>query len=103
MRYGNLPPDSHAALAYDATRVLLSAIEKSGPTEAVKIRNALAGTKNFPGVTGVISIDADRNAVKPAVVLKLEDGQNIYQETIQPEILSVTPSPTPSPSVKKKR
>lgn len=103
LRYGNLAPDAHAALAYDATRVLAGAIERSGSTDAAKIRNALAETKNFPGVTGVISIDADRNAIKPAVVLKLEDGQNIYQETIQPEIFNVIPSPTPSPSVKKRR
>lgn len=102
-RYGNLLPDAHAALAYDATRVLISAIESAGSTDAGKIRNAMAETKNFPGVTGVISIDADRNAVKPAVVLRLEDGQNIYQETIQPEILSVAPSPSPSPSPKRRR
>jgi len=102
-RYGNLLPDAHAALAYDATRVLVGAIERSGSIQAPKIRNALAETKNFPGVTGVISFDADRNAVKPAVVLKLEDGQNIYQETIQPEILSATPTPTPAQSVKRKR
>lgn len=103
LRYGNLVPDAHAALAYDATRVLVGAIEKSGSTEPPKIRNALAETKNFPGVTGVISIDADRNAIKPAVVLKLEDGQYIYQETIQPEILSVVPSPSPSPTSKRRR
>jgi branched-chain amino acid transport system substrate-binding protein len=103
LRYGNLQPDAHAALAYDATRVLAGAIERSGSTEAPKIRNALAETKNFPGVTGVISIDADRNAIKPAVVLKLEDGQNIYQETIQPEIFSVMPSPTPTPTAKRRR
>jgi branched-chain amino acid transport system substrate-binding protein len=102
-RYGNLIPDAHAALAYDATRVLVGAIERAGSIESPKIRNAMAATKNFPGVTGVISIDGDRNAIKPAVVLKLEDGQNIYQETIQPEILATTPSPSPSPSVKKRR
>ena len=51
---------------------------------ADKLREALAQTKDFNGVTGVISMDADRNAVKPAVVLKLEDLKFIYQETIQP-------------------
>jgi branched-chain amino acid transport system substrate-binding protein len=103
LRYGNLLPDAHAALAYDATRVLISAIERAGSTEPTKIRNALAETKNFPGVTGVISIDSDRNAIKPAVVLKLEDGQNIYEETIQPEILAATPSPSPSATSKRRR
>ena len=83
-RYQNLLPDAHAALAYDATRLLFDAITRAGTTDSGKLRDALAETKNFPGVTGVISMDDDRNAVKPAVVLKLEDLKYIYQETIPP-------------------
>ena len=96
-RYGNLLPDAHAALAYDAMRVLADAITRARSTDPKLLRDALAATKGFAGVTGVISMDADRNAVKPAVVLKLQDGRSIYQETIQPE-MTVTPSPSPSPS-----
>jgi len=84
-RYGNLLPDAHAALAYDAARLLFAAIARTGSTEGDKLRDAVAQTKNFNGVTGVISMDANRNAVKPAVVLKLEDLKSIYQETIQPQ------------------
>jgi branched-chain amino acid transport system substrate-binding protein len=83
-RYGNLTPDAHAALAYDALRFLAEAIQRAGTTEGPKLRDALAETKDFAGVTGIISMDRDRNAVKPAVILKLEDGKYIYQETIQP-------------------
>ncbi|MGI9067282.1 MAG: ABC transporter substrate-binding protein [Pyrinomonadaceae bacterium] len=83
-RFSNLPPDAHAALAYDALRFLAEAIRKAGTTEGQKLRDALAETKNFQGVTGIISMDRDRNAVKPAVILKLEDGRYIYQESIQP-------------------
>jgi branched-chain amino acid transport system substrate-binding protein len=83
-RFGNLTPDAHAALAYDALRFLGEAIRKAGTTEGQKLRDALAATKNFAGVTGIISMDAERNAVKPAVILKLEDRRYIYQETIQP-------------------
>ena len=83
-RYGNLLPDAHAALAYDAARLLFAAIARTSSTEGDKLREALAQTKNFNGVTGVISMDANRNAVKPAVVLKLEDLKSIYQETIKP-------------------
>ena len=90
-RYGNLLPDAHAALAYDAARLLFSALARTGSTEGDKLREALAQTKNFNGVTGVISMDADRNAVKPAVVLKLEDLKFIYQETIQPQSPVKTP------------
>jgi branched-chain amino acid transport system substrate-binding protein len=83
-RYGNLLPDAHAALGYDAARILFAAIARTGSTEGDKLRDALAQTKDFNGVTGVISMDANRNAVKPAVVLKLEDLKSIYQETIKP-------------------
>jgi branched-chain amino acid transport system substrate-binding protein len=95
-RYGNLTPDAHAALAYDALRFLAEAIQRAGTTEGPKLRDALAETKNFAGVTGIISMDRDRNAVKPAVVLKLEDLKYIYQETIQPEASAptITASPT---------
>lgn len=84
LRYQNLTPDAHAALAYDALRFLADAMRRAGSTEGPKLRDALAATKNFPGVTGVISMDANRNAVKPAVILKLQDASYIYQETIQP-------------------
>lgn len=89
-RYGNLAPDAHAALAYDALRFLAEAIERSGPTEGQKLRDALAETRNFAGVTGMISMDRERNAVKSAVILKLEDGRYIYQETVQPERASTS-------------
>jgi branched-chain amino acid transport system substrate-binding protein len=94
-RYGNLTPDAHAALAYDALRFLAEAIQRAGSTEGAKLREALAATKNFAGVTGIISMDRERNAVKPAVILKLENGRYIYQETIQPEIVSGTSSVPP--------
>ena len=80
----NIAPDALAALGYDAMRVLADAIKRSGTTEGAKLRDAIAATKDFPGVTGVISINADRNAVKPAVVLKLQGGKYVYQETINP-------------------
>lgn len=99
-RYGNLLPDAHAALAYDATRILFDSMSRGGVTESAKLRDALAQTKNFPGVTGIINIDANRNAVKPAVVLKLLDLKFIYQETIQPESSRPSASPTPSPTKK---
>ena len=102
-RYGNLSPDAHAALAYDAMRVLADAIARAHSTDGPLLRDALAKTKDFSGVTGVISMDADRNAVKPAVVLKLQDVKYIYQETIQPQTIAANPTPTVSPSPSKKK
>lgn len=104
-RYGNLTPDAHAALAYDALRFLADAMRKAG-TNGSKLRDALAETRNFVGVTGIISMDKDRNAVKPAVILKLQDGSYIYQATIYPEAgptpLPPTPSPTAAPRTRRK-
>ena len=100
-RYGNLTPDAHAALAYDALRFLAEAIQRAGTTEGPKLRDALAETKNFAGVTGMISMDRDRNAVKPAVILKLEDTRYVYQETIQPEGPAATVTASPSPQTTK--
>jgi len=100
-RYGNLLPDAHAALAYDAARILFDAMARGGVTDTAKLREALAQTKNFPGVTGIINIDANRNAVKPAVVLKLMDTKFIYQETIQPEALRASSPASPSPTQKR--
>lgn len=95
LHYGNLTPDAHAALAYDAMRFLAEAMQRAG-TDGGKLRDALAETKDFAGVTGMISMDADRNAIKPAAVLKLEDGRYIYLETIHPETTPAAPSPSPS-------
>ncbi|HEX6718655.1 MAG TPA: ABC transporter substrate-binding protein [Pyrinomonadaceae bacterium] len=86
----NILPDALAALGYDAMKVLADAIKRAGTTENVKLRDAIAQTQNFQGVTGRISIDKDRNAVKPAVVLKLQNMKFVYETTISPEGTPVT-------------
>lgn len=80
-------PDSLAALAYDAAKVLADAIKRAGGTDSTKLKDAINTTKDFPGVTGKITLDASRNAVKPAVVLELDPvaGKFKFRETISPE------------------
>jgi branched-chain amino acid transport system substrate-binding protein len=90
----NIPPDALAALGYDSMKVLADAIKRAGTTENVKLRDAIAQTSGFPGVTGMISIDKDRNAVKPAVVLKLENSKFVYETTISPEGAPISAAPT---------
>ena len=77
-------PDALAALGYDAAKILADAMSRAGSTDGPKVRDALAATKDFPGVTGKITINKDRNAVKPAVVLKVENGKFVYVETVSP-------------------
>ncbi len=90
-RYGDIP-DALAALGYDAMKVLADAMKRAGGTQEPQLRDAINATKDFAGVTGNITIDANRNAVKPAVVLKLENRKYIYVETIYPE--GMTPPAT---------
>jgi branched-chain amino acid transport system substrate-binding protein len=77
-------PDALAALGYDAARILADAIKRAGSTDGEKVRDALKTVKDFAGVTGKITINSDRNAVKPAVVLKIEKGKFHYVETVNP-------------------
>ena len=83
----NVVPDSLAALAYDATKVLADAIKRAGGTESAKLKDAINATKDFAGVTGKITLDGKRNAVKPAVVLELVPAESkfTFKETIAPE------------------
>ena len=77
-------PDALVALGYDAASLLFDAIRRAGTTEPSAVRDALAATTDFPGVTGTISIDERRDAVKPAVILRVVDGGYEYVETIEP-------------------
>lgn len=77
-------PNALAALGYDAANLLFAAMKKAGTGEPA-LRNAIAATRNFPGVTGSISIDAQRNARKSAVVLEVKGGKFVYVTTINPE------------------
>lgn len=77
-------PDAMAALGYDATMLLAQAIRTAGTTDSAPLRDAIAATKDFPGVTGSITLDAQRNANKPAVVLTIADGKFKYVETVTP-------------------
>ncbi|WP_002633338.1 ABC transporter substrate-binding protein [Myxococcus hansupus] len=81
--YGAVP-DALAALGYDAARVAVAALERAKDLSGPAVRDAIAQTKDFPGVAGTVSLDANRNAVKSAVVLKVEDGKTQYVTTINP-------------------
>lgn len=73
-----------AALGGDSYFLLLDAIQRANSLDGGKIAQALAETKNFPGVSGTITMGSDHNPVKGVVVLKVEEGQFKYQTTMQP-------------------
>lgn len=72
--YGQTP-DALAALGYDAANVLFDAMRRAPSLTSADIRSAIASTKSYPGVTGDISINKDRNADKPAVIIAIKNGQ----------------------------
>lgn len=77
-------PDGLAALGYDAARIVCEAMSRAESLDGAAVAAELAKTKDFQGVTGKISIDAERNAVKPAVILEMKDGVPTYVTTIEP-------------------
>jgi branched-chain amino acid transport system substrate-binding protein len=77
-------PDSLAALGYDAARVAIEAMKRAQNVDGQALREEIARTRDFPGVTGNISLDVNRNAVKPAVVLQIVDGKPKFVTTVSP-------------------
>jgi branched-chain amino acid transport system substrate-binding protein len=90
--FGELP-SAPAALGYDAAQMLAAAMKETKVLTSPAIRDELAKIKDFAGVTGTITIDKDRNAIKPAVIETVKDGKFHYFTTID---LS-----TPAPQVTK--
>ena len=83
-RWGGETPDAMAALGYDSALVLADALKRAGTTDAAKLRDALAATKDFPGVTGKTSIDAQRNATKAAAIFTVKNSKFVFVESIAP-------------------
>ncbi len=67
--------DAFAALGADCYFLLLQAISKAGTLEGPKIRQALAETKDFPGVSGTLTMGPDNNPIKEVMILKVENGR----------------------------
>ena len=82
-KYGSVPDDM-AALGYDSAKILADAIKRANTTDEPALRDAIAATKNYHGVTGNITIDDKRNANKPAVVQTIGNGGFHFIETVQP-------------------
>jgi len=90
--YGMEPPPL-AALTYDAVYLTVDALKRANGTGAVPLRDALAATAEFPGVTGSITFDQQRNPTKPGVVIRVDEGKFMYLETIEPTVAAPTPQP----------
>jgi branched-chain amino acid transport system substrate-binding protein len=78
------PLDGFSALGGDGYFLLTDAMTRAGGTDGAKVAQALAATKDFAGVTGVITMGPNHNPIKGVTVIKVEKGQFVYQTTINP-------------------
>jgi branched-chain amino acid transport system substrate-binding protein len=83
-RFAGETPDAMAALGYDSAMVLADAIRRAGTVAGPAVRDALAATRDFAGVTGRTTIDADRNAAKAAAIFTVQDGKFKFVQSIAP-------------------
>ena len=78
------PLDGFAALGGDGYFLLTAAMTRAGGVDGPKVAQALAATKDFAGVTGIITMGPNHNPIKGVTVIKVEKGQFVYQTTINP-------------------
>ena len=81
--YGELPLGGHA-VSYDATKVMLAAIEKAGSFDGEAIRAQLAATKDYVGATDIAGYDANRHPTKSAVIFTITEGEKQFYKQIAP-------------------
>lgn len=83
-RYG-VVPDALAALGYDAMKVLADSMKRAGKLDGPSLRDAIAATKGFDGVTGVITLGPDRDPIgKKIIIEEVKNGQLTLRSTIDP-------------------
>ena len=70
----NSVPDALAATAYDAAHIMFDAVKRAKSLSGTDIRDALAATNAFPGVTGTVTFNENRDAVKPIIVIEVKEG-----------------------------
>jgi branched-chain amino acid transport system substrate-binding protein len=83
-RFDGETPDAMAALGYDSAMVLADAIRRAGTTTGPELREAIAATRDYMGVTGNTTIDAERNATKSAVIITVQNGKFKFLQAIAP-------------------
>lgn len=80
----NETPDGPSVLGYDALKLVVDAIKRANSAEPAKISEALAKTKDYPGASGVLTINETHDATKSAVIIEMKDGKQVYKSTIKP-------------------
>ena len=82
-RIGKLP-DANSALGYDALRLYAQAVKRAGTTDPARVRDALASTRDYQGVSGVITMGPERNPLKPVAMIKIENLKTSFAGWVNP-------------------
>lgn len=83
------PPTALAALGYDSVMMLRAAAESQRSIEPAKIAEGLRAMTGLDGITGSgMKMTADRNPVKPIMIVKIEDKQVKYVRQVVPAELT---------------
>ena len=77
-------PEANAALGYDALRILADAIQRAGTLDRARIRDEIASTKSYAGVSGTITMGPDRDPIKPVAMIKIDGGTTHFVTWVQP-------------------
>ncbi len=80
--YGQTP-DALATLAYDAALILIDSLQRAGSTDGAAIRDAIAAT-NLECVSGQITFDENRDPIKTAAIIKVENGKFVFVKFVKP-------------------
>ncbi|RFU65829.1 ABC transporter substrate-binding protein [Peribacillus glennii] len=80
----NETPDGFAALGYDTAYLLADAIKRAGDASPEKIKEALAETKDLALVSGQVTLNEQHDPIKPASILKYEDGKQTFDSKVNP-------------------
>jgi len=76
-------PDALAALAYDASNLLFTAIQKTGTDDTAKVKDTMAGI-TFNGISGKITFDANHNPVKSVTILAVKGSKVVFNSVVNP-------------------
>jgi branched-chain amino acid transport system substrate-binding protein len=77
-------PAAVTALGYDGYLVALDAMKRAGSIEPQKIRDAIAATKGFVGVTGIVTLDENGDATKSAFIKSVQGGKFVFKTIVNP-------------------
>lgn len=83
-QYGS-PPESPAALAYDAVQVLVLALERAGKVDREALRDGMTRVREYEGVAGAIQFQpGSGDPLKAANIMRIKGGVFDWVANVQP-------------------